>query len=422
MSSKSLNDLMSILGQTIIIVTMGIMARKFDWLPKDTSALSVIVGKCALPAIFFLFSATLDIGSYNWAPITAVMSTKAIMIILSGLIAWIGRFDQAFQAWGIMGIFVTQSNDIALGIPVINALWDNDKTHFGDYAIIYSTLSLLTSSICIAFILIGDAKNSRKTQKKHMRKLSQHINEKQDDDSASDDSRGLLSDENSLNSQYIVVETENFCWKVTKALLKNQLLLSVIIGLIVNIICREMGSTQLPLFFAELLGTIAAPFDFLALLLMGIGMSGKINIATFFGRTALFPIMLVAIKMIIFPVVARGILTAIWPLSGLKDQFDEFQNFTFLYGLLPPAITPVVLAQSFNVMPDQILNGMLISIILCAPYMFLTSIIFGISVNKEDNLANSVDMMEDVMNILSVICGMILFSAFIFHKPWRRFP
>ena len=71
-------------------------------------------------------------------------------------------------------------------------------------------------------------------------------------------------------------------------------------------------------------------------------------------------------------IIARGILAALWPLSKLpQNKFDDYLNFTFLYGLLPPAITPVVLAQSFNVMPDLILNAMMIAILLTAPYMFL---------------------------------------------------
>ena len=118
-SSESLTSLLSVLGQTIIVVSLGIMARKFNWLPQDISALSVVVGRFALPAIFFMYAANLDVGSYNWAPIAAVMTSKLIMIAVAGFVAWIGRFEPLFSCWGIFGLFLHQSNDVALGIPLI---------------------------------------------------------------------------------------------------------------------------------------------------------------------------------------------------------------------------------------------------------------------------------------------------------------
>ena len=107
--TQSLEDLLSVLGQTIIVVTLGILTRKFNWLPKDTSAISIIVSKYALPAIFFLFSATLDLSAYYWAPICSVLFARIVMILLAAFIAWIGRLEPLLSATGIIGLFVTQS-------------------------------------------------------------------------------------------------------------------------------------------------------------------------------------------------------------------------------------------------------------------------------------------------------------------------
>merc|ERR1712048_1496734 len=102
----------------------------------------------------------------------------------------------------------------------------------------------------------------------------------------------------------------------------------------------------------------------------------------------LVPIMLVTLKMVVFPIIARGILAFLYPYSGLeKGLYDNYLNFTFLYGILPPAITPVVLAQSFHIMPDLIIKAMLMAILLCAPYMFVTSLIFGVGIGDETMLA-----------------------------------
>ena len=92
----------------------------------------------------------------------------------------------------------------------------------------------------------------------------------------------------SIDYPEIEVKQSNNCWKITKALLQNPLLLSVLIGASVNLLCHAIGQKMLPLFFQNLLKMISSPFDFLALLLMGIGMSGKIHIDTFFGRKVCF--------------------------------------------------------------------------------------------------------------------------------------
>ena len=97
--------------------------------------------------------------------------------------------------------------------------------------------------------------------------------------------------------------------------------------------------------------------------------------------------------------------------------------FIQVYGAIPPAIAPVILAQSFNVMPDRILNAMMMALILCAPYMFVISLIIGVHTGEDtDTLPHTINMMGEVMNITSVISGLLLLSACILHKPWRRFP
>eukprot|EP01083_Nonionella_stella_P024330 67222_1 len=404
-STQTLENLLSVLGQIILIVILGIFTRKFEWLPKNTSSLEIIVGRFALPAIFFSFAAGMNLSSYNWTPLVSMMIAKVIMIILCGFIACVARLKPFFSTWGIMGLFVTQSNDFALGIPVINALWDNDTTHFGDYAVINATLGLFTSSICIAFMLIGETNNSPQNQ---YQRLNGSIPDNPDESESIQNGFGD--------------NAPNFC-KVIIALLRNPLLLALILGLSVNGFCNAIGQNASPLFFQELLHTISAPFNFVALLLMGIGMYGKVTIGTFFGRKALFPFMLVFLKMVVLPVIAREILNCFLPISGLqKEEFGDFENFTFLYGQIPPAVTVVVLARSFNVMPDQMLNGMMMGLILCAPYMFITSLIFGINIDNVDTLASEVDSLSDVMSVLSIITGLLLLSACLLHPPWRRFP
>ena len=195
-------------------------------------------------------------------------------------------------------------------------------THFGDYSIIFSTLSLATSSLCIAFILIGETSRTTTAQRDNMDALSRNMTEEEynrliattdtkDPErtmqslselkhrrvstralsiNSTDGDYRRMKDTEMTEDSHVSRSTEDSmlsdsnCWRVSKALLKNQLLLAVLFGALTNVLCRSVGMASIPPFFEELLQTLSSPFSFTALFLMGIGMAGKISIGTFFGR------------------------------------------------------------------------------------------------------------------------------------------
>ena len=64
------------------------------------------------------------------------------------------------------------------------------------------------------------------------------------------------------------------------------------------------------------------------------GMVGKVNKETFVCKTWAFSFLVSNCQNVYF--------------SFLVIQMQKFENFSFFYGLLSPAVTPVVSTQSFN--------------------------------------------------------------------------
>ncbi len=53
----------------------------------------------------------------------------------------------------------------------------------------------------------------------------------------------------------------------------------------------------------------------------------------------------------------------------------------------------------------------------------MISLVIGVHTGDDtDTLPNSINTLGEVMNIISVLTGFLLFSACILHPPWRRFP
>ena len=465
---NSINGLALQLGQIIVIVCIGYFSRNLKIISDDITAISIIVAKFAMPAIFFTFASSLDISNYSMIPIVSIIITRLLMISLVGLICFTLKKKPFLSYWGLMGIFCNQSNDIALGLPVINSLWDNDTQFFGDYTIINSTTALFTTSICIAMLLIGEQqkrKDKPRSQSKQLSSLKQvstsdyttkssdndnnnnnnsnDINNNNNNDNIVDINNNLLT-ENLLDNYKnygSVSELNNYkkqkkygikcnkkCgtfMKVTISLLKNQLLLAVILGTIFNVILKTTKQKDMPLFMKNILTSMSNTFNFLALFLIGVGLCGKIKLNSFFGKQAIFPLCMIFLKQMLMPLIARLIFTILDAnfnndklySNGINTKSD-WENYMFLYGSLPPAVTPVVLAQSFNTLPDVISNAFMISMFITAPYIFITSLLFAdhssdllINTNKVITTVGSVFSMTGLAILIVIILGIL--SVFI---------
>ena len=88
------------------------------------------LGYIALPSLLFRAMATLDWGSVEWRFLISVVATKTLMFVgvaAMTLLVEPNRDKAAIAKAGLYGLFVTQSNDFALGLPIIKGIFE--ETH-----------------------------------------------------------------------------------------------------------------------------------------------------------------------------------------------------------------------------------------------------------------------------------------------------
>ena len=76
---------------------------------------------------------------------------------------------------------------------------------------------------------------------------------------------------------------------------------------------------------------------------------------TFSGRLWIPPLILIFVKILIFPILARELTsTLLSPTTKNSTLVRDLSDFAFLYGTFPVAPTVFVYASKYNVMPDII--------------------------------------------------------------------
>ena len=113
------SNLFPAIAQTFAVIFLGYLFGIFKIiLPSDSRSISQLVGKLALPALLFQNLAILDLSAVSWPFLAGILIAKAtvfaIVVILTVIISRPRNIGKA----GLFGIFATQSNDFALGLPI----------------------------------------------------------------------------------------------------------------------------------------------------------------------------------------------------------------------------------------------------------------------------------------------------------------
>ena len=132
-----LAPLATALTQCLAIVAVGLACRLLAVLsPSDAAGLSAFVGRLSMPALLFLAMAELEPARTEWRLLLALCAAKVIAFVATIAITYAAsavhdRVEQHYS-WlsraGLYTIFVTQSNDFALGVPLCAAIWGEERS------------------------------------------------------------------------------------------------------------------------------------------------------------------------------------------------------------------------------------------------------------------------------------------------------
>ena len=119
MSGPSVSNLFPAIAQSFAVIILGYAFGFFKIINvKDAGAIGTLVGKLALPALLFKNLAILDLSAISWPFLGSMLVAKFSIFAVVAIITVIVSRPFNIGKAGIFGIFVTQSNDFALGLPI----------------------------------------------------------------------------------------------------------------------------------------------------------------------------------------------------------------------------------------------------------------------------------------------------------------
>ncbi|KAG1666494.1 Integral membrane protein GPR155 [Nymphon striatum] len=136
-------QLTPVLLQCFAIILLGYLTGRFGLIsPSESRGLNTFLSYFSLPSAIFLALATLNIDSINWNLFISLLVSKSIVFLLVAILTLIIRWPNGAGRAGLYAIFCTQSNDFALGFPIISALYDQTHPEFPDYLYLAVPISL----------------------------------------------------------------------------------------------------------------------------------------------------------------------------------------------------------------------------------------------------------------------------------------
>ncbi|XP_057326754.1 integral membrane protein GPR155 [Microplitis mediator] len=363
--------------QCFAIILCGYIAGRLEIISKpEANGLNTFVGTFALPSLIFLSLAKLDFSLVNWKFLLAVFLAKAcVFFVVLGVSLIVTRPTNPGRA-ALFAIFATQSNDFAIGYPMIDALYGDTHPEYAAYLYLMAPISLAILNP-VGFVLLEVGK--RRT---------------------GDQQSG---------------------WKLVGSIVKgiglNPILFMTVLGIVGNFVF----SHQIPKILSVILDVFGNAFSASALFLLGLMMVGKVH--TLKGPALVIPGILISVKLLALPMIIRE--SVILLNAGINEtDTRDLSTYGFLYGTIPTAPALFIFTLRYNVDIDLIASSMVACTFLSAPLMFvsaklITAINDGVSPAKYAQQLNAFSMDVSVISIAACLWLLVCFLV-LAGKRYKR--
>ena len=349
--------------------------------PAAVGGLGAFAGLVSLPAVLFRAVATLDFGTVEPSIVLSLLVGKLLLVASSYALGAITA-DQTepgmkMLSAGCFALLTTNSDDLGLGLPVLGAIFPAELVNM------CFVLNALQSMVFnpIIFLMLGVGASRR---------------------DAPTDGTPPASNAEIFRS-------------VLRGLFKNHVILSVLFGLVYNILFGGMRGAVLPFYIDNLARLLGQAFGPIVLF-----MAGASNVGAFSQlselQSAIMPIATVMLKSFLLPAI---VLVGVSLSGGSKDILD----FAFTFASLPTAASTLVFANPYKPSAQirQLLNaGLALGKLVGFPLLFLSAAIF-----KTGNVHDIVLIEDLVATCAQLVCSVVLIplllSAF-WYAPWRHAP
>lgn len=328
----SLDNLYPALVQCFGIILLGFIAGKFSIISDvESKGIGTFIGSFSLPALIFVSMCQLDFSSVNWVFLGSITLAKSLIffVVLFVSLFLSQPLDPARSA--LYAIFCTQSNDFALGFPVLQAIYGSKHPEYPMYLYLLAPVSLAFLNP-IGFVLMEIGK---------MRESS------------------------------VEMSRLKIVLKVTQAIFRNPIIMMTVLGILANLLFHS----EMPDIIHNFMQTLGSAFSASALFLLGLRMvPGRSNPQqTEANKTSLLvPFVLITMKSLVLPIISREIVYQFQAGKTVNETID-LSNYAFLYGTIPTAPSVFVYASNYNLIPDMVAATLTASTFIAAPLMFVTA-------------------------------------------------
>ncbi|KAL5106218.1 hypothetical protein TcWFU_005098 [Taenia crassiceps] len=329
--------LVPVLIQCFGLILLGFLAGQLKLLTNtQAKGLGIYVTSFALPAIFFSVMVSMDFSGVDWYVVMAVSLGKAIVFFLTMVIVLVVSRGKSIGLAGLLAIFTSQSNDVALAYPVLRLLYPD----LAPYIYLFAPAQLVILNPLGYFALEWHKAKERAT----------------------------VDSVIALHSTTSPQTTFSFACKrilnVMRRVMLNPLFFMTLIGVIFNFILKH----KLPDILEGLFKDLGSSFSATALFYLGFSMVRRIRRI---GRRGIYILISILVgKVIISPYITREI-TVLLLSHQPKESSVPKSNFAFLYAAAPTAPPVFLFASNSGILPEVIGAGLVIGTFLYAPIMFI---------------------------------------------------
>ncbi|XP_007248907.3 integral membrane protein GPR155 isoform X3 [Astyanax mexicanus] len=344
----------------------------------QVKGLGSFVSCFALPALLFKNMVQLQFEDVVWSFLWSVLIAKVcVFVLVCVLTLLVADPESRYSKAGLFSIFTTQSNDFALGYPIVEALYRSSHPDYGQYLYLVAPVSLMLLNP-VGFALC-------------------------------ELQRWRQSPDHSLSKLHIIST-------VVLRVIKNPIVFMVAVG----IVCHFLFGGRVPVLIAEFVDGLADSFGGAALFYLGLTMVGQMHKLT--RTTGVTLIMLITAKLLVMPLMCKDMLELLDAGNSSSANHSSLSDYAFLYGVFPTAPSVAIYASQYNMQLEVVTSGMVISTLLSAPIMYLSAWLLTIPWMEATHLISELQEVSFNISIISLIALVWTVAVMLLSKKFRRLP
>ncbi|XP_064647702.1 lysosomal cholesterol signaling protein-like isoform X2 [Lineus longissimus] len=376
MADDAFDNLYPAIIQCFVVILFGYFAGRINLISHvQAKGLSAYTSNFALPALVFRSMVLLEFSAVDWKFLGSILIAKALVFVVVICFTLVLMRPRNIGKCGLYGIFATQSNDFALGYPIMLALYSETHPEYLKYIYLVAPISFCILNP-IGFVLLEIQK--RRTSEHH------------------DGGCKVL-------------------WHVVKGVITNPIVFMTVIGIIGNF----AFSQKVPVVLDGILTLLANSFSSCALFYLGLSLVGKITSQV--GTALLTPVLLIFAKSVLLPFAIREAVNILGA-GNSTNETASLGSFGFLYGTFPVAPTVLIYASQYNMALDMIATGMVVCTFLSAPLMFVSARMITLSVKNRSDYQDLIQSTAFDVSILGMVCGVWVIGVFVLSRRFRKLP